>query len=81
MNQEIQPWVRLRWEKFTRYYEACLHPNLWGEWMLTVHWGRRSTRLGQMRNRPCTTYAEGLAWLAAVSKRRVQRGYQAVSRC
>lgn len=77
MNQDVQPWVRLRWEKSTRYYEACLHPDLWGEWTLTVSWGRRSTRFGQVRNRPCASYAEGLAILAAVGKRRAQRGYWA----
>jgi predicted DNA-binding WGR domain protein len=78
MNLEAQPWVRLRWEKSTRYYEARLHPDLWGEWMLTVGWGRRGTRLGQMRDRPCASHAEGLARLAAVGKRRAQRGYRAV---
>lgn len=78
MNQDTQPGIRLRWEKSTRYYEACLHPDLWGEWMLTVRWGRRGTWLGQMRNRPCASYAEGLARLAAVGKRRAQRGYQAM---
>ena len=79
MNQDVQPWVRLRWEKSTRYYEARLHPDLWGEWMLTVGWGRRGTRLGQVRDRPCASYAEGLAMLAAVGKRRAQRGYRASS--
>ncbi|MBK8536730.1 MAG: WGR domain-containing protein [Candidatus Competibacteraceae bacterium] len=46
-------------EKGTRYYEARLHPNLWGDWMLTVGWGRRGTWLGQIRDRPCASYAEG----------------------
>lgn len=75
-NQDDQPWVRLRWEKSTRYYEAHLHPDLWGEWMLTVRWGRRGTRLGQGRDRPCSSYAEGMARLAAVGRRRAQRGYR-----
>ena len=78
MNQDVQPWVRLRWEKSTRYYEACLHPDLWGEWILTVGWGRRGTRLGQVRDRPCASYAEGVTRLTAVGKRRAQRGYRAI---
>lgn len=61
MNQDVQPWIRLCWEKSTRYYEATLHTYLWGEWMLTVGWGRRGARLGQVRDRPCASYAEGLA--------------------
>ena len=77
MNQQVQPWIRLRWEKSTRYYEAHLHPDLWGEWILTVRWGRRGTRLGRGQDRPCTSYAEGVVRLAAVGKRRAQRGYRA----
>jgi len=23
-------WIRMRWEKATRYYEVHLHPDLWG---------------------------------------------------
>ncbi len=70
-------WIAQRWEKGTRYYEARLHPDLWGDWMLTVGWGRRGTRLGQVRDRPCASYAEGLAMLAAVAQRRAQHGYRA----
>ena len=72
----VAGWRRQRWEKGTRYYEAHLHPDLWGEWILSVGWGRRGIRLGQGRNRPCASYTEGLAILAAVGKRRAQRGYQ-----
>ncbi len=80
---EIEPimagWNRQCWEKGTRYYVAYLHPDLWGEWMLTVGWGRRGTRLGQVRDRPCASYTEGLAMLAAVGKRRRQRGYRVLA--
>jgi hypothetical protein len=76
----VAEWICQRWEKGTRYYEARLHRDLWSDWMLTVGWGRRGTRLGQVRNRPCASYAEGLALLAAVGKRRTQRGYRRVSR-
>ncbi len=45
----VAGWHR-RWEKGTRYYEARLHPDLWGEWILTVGWGTRGTQLGQVRD-------------------------------
>jgi predicted DNA-binding WGR domain protein len=75
---DVAGWSRQRWEKDTRYYEARLHPDLWGNWILTVGWGRRGTRLGQVRDRPCSSYADGVARLAAVAKRRAQRGYRAL---
>ena len=72
----IAGWNRQRWEKGTRYYEARLHPDLWGDWILTVGWGRRGTRLSQVRGRPYPSYVEELAMLAAVGKRWAQRGYR-----
>ena len=80
---EIEPIIaggsHQRWEKGMRYSEATLHPDLWGEWILTIGWGRRGTRLGQVRDRPCASYAEGLVMWAAVGKRRAQRGDRALA--
>ena len=73
-----EPLVWLRWEKSTRYYEVHLHPDLWGKWVLTRVWGRRNSRLGQIRNRGCESYAEGLRQLATVRTRRERRGYALV---
>lgn len=57
--------IRLRWEKATalgvRYYEVDLGRDLWGEWRLARAWGRRGTRLGQVRVVPCDSRNEGLA--------------------
>jgi predicted DNA-binding WGR domain protein len=79
MNQGI----RLRWEKPTargvRYYEVDLHRDLWGEWLLVQVWGRRGTRLGQVRVASCGSHAEGLAQIAAIVKRRRQRCYVMVA--
>ena len=78
MNESI----RLRWEKPTergvRYREVDLDRDLWGEWRLTRAWGRRGTRLGQIRVVPCGSRDEGLAWIAAILKRRRQRRYDLV---
>ncbi len=32
MNGELEltTWVRIRWERGTRYYEAFVHQDLWG---------------------------------------------------
>jgi hypothetical protein len=34
----IDEWISLRWERGTRYYEVCLHQDLWGDWVLTQVW-------------------------------------------
>ncbi|MEZ5584441.1 MAG: WGR domain-containing protein [Candidatus Competibacteraceae bacterium] len=71
-------WRCIRWEKNTRYYEAYLHQDLWGDWVLTRVWGRRGSKLGQIRDIPCASYEEGLAKLGEVEKRRKQHGYRMV---
>ena len=44
----INEWIRLRWERGTRYYEAHLHQDsVWGDWVFTQVWGRRGTELGR----------------------------------
>lgn len=73
-------WVKVRWTKGSRYYEVHLHQDLWEQWVLTRVWGRRGSALGQVRNMPCDSYEDGLAWLEQVERRRVQRGYSAVDR-
>lgn len=79
MNESIH----LRWEKATargiRYYEVDLDQDLWGEWRLARAWGRRGTRLGQIRVVPCGFRDEGLARIAAILKRRRQRRYRLVA--
>ena len=73
-------WVQVRWEKNTRYYEAHLHQDLWGDWILTQVWGQRGTRMGQTKHTLCASYQDGMEKLAQVRKRREQRGYQVVGK-
>ena len=79
MNQGI----RLRWEKPTargvRYCEVDLHRELWSEWLLIQAWGRRGTRLGQVRAAPCGSHAADLARIAAIGKQQRQRCYVGVA--
>ena len=75
----LQDWQRLQWHKDTRYYEVQLHQDLWGDWLLTRRWGRRSARSGQSRAMPCASYEHGLALLEKIVQRRQKRGYTLIS--
>jgi hypothetical protein len=76
----IDEWISLRWERGTRYCEAYLNQDLWGDWVLTQVWGRRGTELGRIAHIPCASYEDGRERLAAVQARREQRGYKALRR-
>jgi predicted DNA-binding WGR domain protein len=67
--------LRRRLEKDSRYYEAHVCQDLWGDWVITRIWGRRGSKLGQVRRAPCESYAEALDQLATVAKQRERRGY------
>jgi hypothetical protein len=67
-------WLTRCWEKDTRYYEAQLHQDLWGGWVLTHIWGHRGTRLGRVWHLPCGSYAEGFGRLTEIEQRRGPRG-------
>ncbi len=69
-------WQRRRWERGTRYYEAHLHQDLWGEWILTRVWGRRGAAQGRVVHRPCASYVEALRDYQLVMVQRGRRGYR-----
>lgn len=68
----------IRWERNTRYYEAVLSKDLFGGWVVTKCWGRKNSRLGQLRNVPVDTESEGYDVIAAIWRRRLRRGYSVV---
>jgi hypothetical protein len=68
-------WEYRRWEKAQRYYEAHIHQDLWGEWVLTKVWGRQGTLLGRAVHVPCTSYRQACEWLTELRVRREKRGY------
>jgi predicted DNA-binding WGR domain protein len=67
--------VRIRWEKHSRYYEAHVERDLWGDWVLTRVWGRRGTAMGKIRRMPCASYADALEKLQSLREQRERRGY------
>lgn len=60
----------------TRYSRVHLEQDLWSEWLLTQVNGRRGTPLGRARSKREASIEAALLELAAIAKRRRQRGYQ-----
>lgn len=72
---DITQWICARWERDSRYYEATLQQDLWGEWIVTLEWGSIGKRNGRRITRPCPSRDEGLMRLASIGQRRRKRGY------
>jgi hypothetical protein len=68
-------WITLRWTRGSRYYRVHLEQDLWDAWLLTQVNGRIGTPLGRARALPSPSLEDALLTLAAVAKRRRQRGY------
>jgi predicted DNA-binding WGR domain protein len=73
-----QEWIRRRWEKDTRYYEAHIQRDLWDGWTVTRVWGTRGAANGGTKREPAGSYADALSKLAAIGDRREKRGYRLV---
>jgi len=64
-----------RWERNTRYYEARLQRDLFGDWILIKVWGQINSPRGRIMNSICNNYIEGQEKLITLSKIREKRGY------
>ena len=69
---------RRRWEKDTRFYEALIERDLFGDWVLTLVWGRRGSALGRVQHRVQPSVAAAHDALQTVARRRQCRGYAPV---
>ena len=69
-------WITLRWTRGTRYFRVHLEQDLWSDWVLTKVNGRIGTRLGCIRTVGAPCLEAALFALAAITKRRRQRGYR-----
>jgi predicted DNA-binding WGR domain protein len=76
----MDKWTQRRWEKDTRYYEARVHQDLWGNWVVTRIWGRIGSKLGQIRHTPCPSYEDAQKELNAIEKRRQSRHYRPIEK-
>jgi len=77
---EASSWITLRWVRGTRYYRVHLEQDLWSGWLLTQVNGRTGTPLGRARAKPADSIESALTQLAAIAKRRRQRGYTLTSK-
>jgi len=73
------PWVSLRWEKNTRYYEAHLKHDLFG-WVIARNWGGIGQASGRRLTIPIDTYENGVLALEKIQARRQQRQYSLCGR-
>lgn len=73
---DVASWITLRWTRGTRYYRAHWEQDLWQGGSLTHVHGRIGTRLGRARASPSPSLETALTELAAITKRRRQRGYE-----
>lgn len=61
-----------------RYYTVSLERNLFGEYTLTLAWGREGSRGGKIRHLPVASEKEGLLAMGRISARREGHGYELV---
>lgn len=74
-----EQWRALRWETSSRYYEARVQQDLWGEWQVVRTWGGKRSRRGGMKAEVCASREEACARITAVAQHRRQRGYERVA--
>jgi hypothetical protein len=58
-----------------RYYQVHLGRDLFGDWTLLKVWGGYGSRRDRLHSSGVASYADGLAQLRAIAKRRAARGY------
>ena len=73
---DTSAWITLRWTRGSRYYRVHLEQDLWSQWCVTQVNGRIGTPLGRARALPSPSLEAAFLTLAAVTKRRAQRGYE-----
>ena len=72
----MSSWLTLRWTRGTRYYRVHLEQDLWRAWIITRVYGRIGTCFGSARVVASPSLEMALMELAAIAKRRRQRGYE-----
>lgn len=67
--------ITLHWQSQAAYATAVLTPDLFGSWVLITANGKRDGRAGRVRHTPLPSYADGLARLTALRRKRRGEGF------
>lgn len=62
----------------SRYYQAHLVEDLFGDWTLVSCWGALDSRQSRVRKTGVASYEAGLQRIKAIDRRRRSHGYQLV---
>lgn len=69
---------RLQFDSPTKWYTAKLYQDLFGDWILTMSWGNKLTKLGNSKIKVLATMEDGLSELSKITKTRLNRAYTLV---
>ena len=69
-----------RWEKDTRYYQAIVHQDLLGDWVVLKMWGSKLSKLGLHVIEVVDSQEQGRARVEQIAIIRKKRGYCIVTK-
>jgi predicted DNA-binding WGR domain protein len=78
----LSRWWTREWQKVVpevdtyRFYRVCLQQNLWGEWELTVCWGRIGGKPSRTLIHFLPNPEAAEAFVQAIDRKRQKRGYR-----
>lgn len=68
-----------RWEKDTRYYQAIVHQDLLGDWVVLKMWGSKLSKLGSHAIEVVDSQEQGRMRVGQIAFIRKQRGYVSIT--
>ncbi len=78
ISYKISDWRRMLWLSDTRFYQAELKQDLFGDWILERHWAGRWQKNGRVVTEVLDSLDDGLMKLEATHKKRMAHGYQLI---
>jgi hypothetical protein len=75
-SSQYHAWVN---PEKARYYQVHLARDLFGDWTLRKAWGGTGSHRGRMHSTGVASYADGIAQVRAIAKRRTRHGYLSVA--
>jgi len=72
--------VLLHWrnQRNARYYTVSLQQDLFGDWALSLFWGKEGVKSRRVMHQPVESEKDGLLAIGRISQRREAHGYELV---